>query len=208
MGVAVGRSGVNCLVVETAEIEVWPDLPATILVAPVASVDARRALLRRLAAGSLGVAEDVVAIVHAEGRPPRLDRPVGAALHLSSASRGQLCALAASSRRVGIDLERIEDAEPPWRVLHSDEAAYLAGLEGPARGRAFARLWSLKEAYLKALGRGLSRDPASFAVSFANEGHATIFDLDRAVAAAARTSWRDAGGEVAVAVVTLQASSS
>ena len=66
---------------------------------------------------------------------------------------------------------------------------------GSERASGFARLWSLKEAYLKALGTGLSREPSSFAVCFRDHETAAIEDpLEPAVIVAARTTWREAGG--------------
>ena len=60
---------------------------------------------------------------------------------------------------------------------------------------AFTRLWSLKEAYVKALGVGLEREPASFAVHFADGEAASIQDPEtRSVVADARTTWRALNG--------------
>ena len=70
--------------------------------------------------------------------------------------------------RIGVDCERCwpEDVEPLVRQNFS--AAEIAAWESfPAhqRGRAFYDGWTRKEAYLKALGVGLGRSPASFTVS-------------------------------------------
>jgi phosphopantetheinyl transferase len=84
--------------------------------------------------------------------------------------------------------------EVPWNVLHPSEAAFLAGLTGEDRARAFARLWSLKEAYLKARRTGLSREPSSFAVRFTGEETAAVQDpLTPDARMLARTLWREAG---------------
>jgi len=72
-----------------------------------------------------------------------------------SASRSaDLAALAISSSRVGLDLE-LEQERPRWqriakRFYSEEEQRALAG--SPAR---FLEFWTLKEAYLKALGVGL-----------------------------------------------------
>lgn len=137
-------------------------LPALVL-AGSASVADRRARLAALAARALSLTPDAVAVEHREGHAPRLLRPAGTGLHLSSASRGALAALGVAATQIGVDVELIEpDAVPPWHVLHPAEAEVLRRSVDPAAD--FAALWAVKEAYLKALGAGLSREPAGFAV--------------------------------------------
>ena len=62
---------------------------------------------------------------------------------------------------------RIDEVqEPPWTVLAPEEREALAGLAEPdVRHATFLRVWTLKEAVLKALGTGLSREPASVAIA-------------------------------------------
>jgi phosphopantetheinyl transferase len=98
----------------------------------------------------------------------------------------------------------------PWNVLHPREAAFLRGLAPADLAPAFTRLWTLKEAYAKALGTGFSRDPASFCVLLEDAGTATV--LDRGAAASgvqASTIWvvRDAVKAAFGCVVLRDASS-
>jgi 4'-phosphopantetheinyl transferase len=62
-------------------------------------------------------------------------------------------------RDVGVDVERERpdgaDLEIARRLFPADEAAALARLAPPLRGRAFVALWTAHEAYAKAVGRGL-----------------------------------------------------
>ncbi|MEV3853815.1 4'-phosphopantetheinyl transferase superfamily protein [Streptomyces sp. NPDC050095] len=94
------------------------------------------------------------------GRP--VLRGLSFAPHFSLSHSHGLAAVAVASAAVGVDVQRIC---PPGTVeaclsrLHPIERAELE-LLGPAeRTRAFSRLWSRKEAYLKGLGTGLSRPP-------------------------------------------------
>jgi 4'-phosphopantetheinyl transferase len=61
---------------------------------------------------------------------------------------------------VGVDLElvdpRLDVVAVARRFLSAQEAVRLAGLDPAARARAFFRLWTRKEAYAKATGRGLT----------------------------------------------------
>jgi 4'-phosphopantetheinyl transferase len=75
------------------------------------------------------------------------------------------------AKRVGVDLEEIraETARDDiaGRFFSKGEAERLRGISDPERVRAFYQCWTRKEAYLKALGRGISdEDLAAAEVSF------------------------------------------
>lgn len=106
---------------------------------------------------------------------PALDPPSLLRFNLSHSGERALVALA-WGREVGVD---IEDRRDPKRQ-HHDAASLLAlaratfsdaevqmleALEPPAVERAFFRCWTRKEAFVKAMGRGLSLDLRSFDVS-------------------------------------------
>lgn len=122
----------------------------------------RRAALRTLAARCAGVEPDKVAISYDPEGAPRVS---GAGLFVSVSSRGARAALAVSSFPVGVDLEPFDEGAPVIEdVLCKGERAALARLKGAAQARAFLRMWTAKEAYLKALGRGFKRNPALICV--------------------------------------------
>ena len=104
---------------------------------------------------------------------------------------------------VGVDIERVDlDSEIPWNVLHPTEVDLLKAHQDEARAHAFARLWSVKEAYVKALRVGL-REAESFAVRFVDDENASIRDAIAPVPVTeARTRWSPHGaGTFAVSVV-------
>lgn len=118
----------------------------------------RRVLLRAFAARCAGVSPDALRIGYDEHGAPRV---TGADLFVSVSSRGARAALAVASSPVGVDLEPFDDAAPVIDdVLGKAERNALARLAGDARARAFLHVWTAKEAYLKAMGRGFKRDPA------------------------------------------------
>lgn len=84
-------------------------------------------------------------------------------LHFSLAHSHGMAVVAVSRTVVGADVERLpraETVEVCTPALHPGEQAELAPLgDGQERRAVFGRLWTRKEAYLKALGTGLSRDP-------------------------------------------------
>lgn len=125
----------------------------------------RREAARQVIARQLGLPADAVTIGHDTKGRPLLERPGGTKLQLSLAMRAGIVAVALAEQAVGIDVERVDATEiPPLAALHPAEAAMLLGLPEAARPLAFARLWSAKEAYVKALGTGFVRGPESFAV--------------------------------------------
>lgn len=134
---------------------------------------ARRALLRALVAAAMGVEPARARIAYdSDGAPRVTDLPT----FVSVSSRGPLAALAVASSPVGIDLEPFDAAAAAVdAVLHPREQAMLAELAGDERARAFLRIWTAKEAYLKALGRGFKRDPATI-VAHCEAAHFSIND--------------------------------
>jgi phosphopantetheinyl transferase len=189
----------------------WSGAVPAALVRRDCSREMGRDLLRAMAVRALGRPPDDVAILHRPGHGPRLAEPDSTdgmpALALSLASRGRLSVIAVAAGPIGVDVELVDPAgEVPWAVLHPKERSYLADLSDAERPAAFARLWTLKEAYLKALRWGLARDPAGFAVAFLDESAAHIGDPGgvRAVQAAT-TIWRSVDGDVAAISAVLLA---
>lgn len=89
------------------------------------------------------------------GEPHGRPVPTGSAahLHVGASHSGSVVLVAVAERAVGVDVELVRGRMPSpallRRVLAPGEAA-------PADPLAFARLWSAKEAYLKAIGTGLA----------------------------------------------------
>jgi 4'-phosphopantetheinyl transferase len=125
-----------------------------------ASFVASRVWLRVLLAERLGVAPTAIRLLTAAGGKPELAPPLPTWLRFSmsrSGSRG-LYALARGAE-VGVDLEdcsRIVDVEAVGSMFFSlGERGVLSGLEGDTKQRGFYRIWTRKEAVLKAMGVGL-----------------------------------------------------
>jgi 4'-phosphopantetheinyl transferase len=101
-------------------------------------------------------------------------------LAFSIAHTGGLAACAISRiADVGIDVETIDHArnelELSRRYFASSEVAELERCSPDARPERFAEIWTLKEAYLKAIGTGLSQPLDSFAFLF-NEPQSIRFE--------------------------------
>jgi phosphopantetheinyl transferase len=190
-----------------ANLAKWDGALPAVLVAPAGDQAARRGLLRALAARVLHLSPEDVALAYEEGRAPELIAPEASGLRLSSASRAGTAALAVGRGPIGVDIEAVEPGiEPPWNVLHPGERAWLSGLSQNQQRRGFAQLWAVKEAYLKALGTGLGREPSSFAALPADQTDADmrITDPGRpgASVATAWVTWE--GRDYAVALAELR----
>jgi 4'-phosphopantetheinyl transferase len=129
---------------------------------------AAHAGLRRALAGELGAEPAELAFTADPGGRPRL---AGAAeLHFSLSHAGDRALVAvARTPRVGVDVEvvrpDIEVERLAARNYTASERAELSALAGAERLLAFYRVWTRKEAYVKALGKGLLHPLDAFDVS-------------------------------------------
>lgn len=90
---------------------------------------------------------------------PEMDGPGTVSFNLSHAGDHVLVGLAAPDASIGVDVEArrpVDDLDALISCLHPEEAATLASLDPLAKAQAFVRLWTCKEAVLKATGQGLS----------------------------------------------------
>jgi phosphopantetheinyl transferase len=136
----------------------------------------RRLTLRALVAQYLRVPANDISIDYKRDGALELRSPLSP-LYLSVSKRGSVCGFAVSPMPVGIDLEIAAGAFPiPWNVLSKHEKTFLQGLEEARRHRAFLRIWTAKEAYLKATGTGLMREPTEVSAMIARAGRVRIAD--------------------------------
>lgn len=99
----------------------------------------------------------------ADGRP-RCTPPADVSLSHSGSWVGvALC----PDGRVGIDVETVRDVSPSLarRALSTHELSWIHQVPpGRSRDHRFFRLWTAKEAFLKATGVGLTSDPRSVTI--------------------------------------------
>jgi 4'-phosphopantetheinyl transferase len=124
-----------------------------------------RALLGRL----LGVRPGDLAFAAGTHGKPWLVAPGAPCFSLSHS--GDVAALAVSSRdEVGLDIEcvrAVEEMELAERFFSDEERRMLAAVPVQDRRTAFFNAWTRKEAYLKAIGLGLTVPLDGFSVSLA-----------------------------------------
>lgn len=95
------------------------------------------------------------------GKPSFVDYPK---IHFSISHSSHFVACAMADCEIGIDIQHLVKANEPLmrRVLSDDEMEMVMDRQGEERQMLFARLWALKEAYLKAVGTGITDDFPSF----------------------------------------------
>lgn len=137
---------------------------------------AARGLLRAILARYLALAPERVRFDYrAHGKPALaqdLDAGSGLRFNLSHAGGVALYAIA-RDREIGVDVERIRpDAatlDIAERFFAPAEVAALRRVPDVHRAEAFFNCWTRKEAYVKAMGTGLSHSLRDFAVSVGPE---------------------------------------
>lgn len=132
-----------------------------------------RAALRALLCESLGCSNEELSFKVSEHEKPYAvvrGLPATISFNVSHSGKHGLVALAAAGR-VGVDVEECT----PHRnldllvdaVFTPAEQAFIALKAGTGSHRAFFKLWTVKEALLKALGTGFSLDASTFEVPIA-----------------------------------------
>jgi 4'-phosphopantetheinyl transferase len=128
-----------------------------------------RGLARTVLAGYTGMSPAALRFTADAFGKPLLREPLGVPgvqFNLSH-SHGVIVCAAALGRQVGIDVEdggrRMECLDLAERYFAPAEVAHLRTLHGDARQAAFFTIWTLKEAFVKAIGHGLSFPLDAFA---------------------------------------------
>ena len=127
--------------------------------------------LRVLLGGYLDVHPEAITFaLTAEGKPYLLPLPGRDTIGFNLSHSGGFAVIGiASGQEIGIDLEYVDwsfpIAEAARQVLTDREFDTLASLPDRLRVPAFYRFWTMKEAYLKGVGTGVSREMDSFEIS-------------------------------------------
>jgi len=141
---------------------------------------AGRAILRELLSRYTGVPPlELVLRQSPTGKLLLAPRPDGLPVHFNASHSGDIALYAITTGRdVGVDVEAVradrDGRAIAERTFSAGEREFLRrrwSADGPA---AFYRLWTLKEAYLKATGDGLSRPLSSFEVRIGPGGEAAL----------------------------------
>lgn len=131
--------------------------------------------LRWILSGYLGLTPDEVEFSQGpRGKPYLANRTAeGQGPFFNLSHSGKLALVAVARSELGVDVEKVRRldslTEIARRHFSAPEFAALEALHGTARELAFYRCWTRKEAYIKALGEGLSMSLDSFEVTLCEQ---------------------------------------
>lgn len=166
-------------------------------------------LLRRLLGERLSLAPQEVSLVR-EPCPccgaPRGRPAVGGPsrpLHFSLSRSGGWAMIAVAPDPIGVDIEAFPRSDTVAQVshlLHSAERTEIRHAPAREQAKVFARIWTRKEAYLKAVGVGLAHqfatDYLASAVSLTGPADWFVFNVPAPSGFAAATAIRRGDGQV------------
>jgi len=131
-------------------------------------------LLHSIIIDSLGIPGKALAFEqNAYGKPALMNNQD---FHFNLSHAGDWVVLALDQHPVGIDVERIKDMDldVAKRFFSAREYSDLMAQPETERIDYFFDLWTLKESYIKAIGKGLSQPLDSFAMIFEEAGISII----------------------------------
>ena len=153
-----------------------------------------RGVLRAILGRYLDVAPKQIAFAYGEhGKPELAPAFAGSGLQFNlSHSQGVALYAVSRHRTLGIDVEQIRSLDDGARIAErffsSWENAVFTAVPDPQKPTAFFNCWTRKEAYIKAIGEGLSCPLDAFDVSLAPDEPARLLRIRGSEAAAARWS--------------------
>lgn len=133
-------------------------------------------LARYAICGSLGVKNEQLIFQYSEHGKPFLIEPGRIDFNVSHSGDWVVCAV--NDNPVGIDVEIIKpiDLSIAKKFFSKNEYYSLMNIDEHMRLKYFYMLWTLKESYIKAIGKGLSIPLDSFSININGEINATIDD--------------------------------
>ena len=132
-----------------------------------------RLLLRYIIASLLGIDNRSISLNQNKYGKPFLEEVEDFQFNLSHSGDWVVCAV--DSLPIGIDVEKIHDVnlDLSERFFSQEEHNWLLTMDVERRMDSFFKLWTLKESYIKAEGKGLSIPLNTFSFSF--EGEKVLF---------------------------------
>ncbi|MDX3540713.1 4'-phosphopantetheinyl transferase superfamily protein [Streptomyces sp. MB09-01] len=161
----------------------WPRYRQTAPAAGRMRFAVSRLVVKHCAAAALDVPVDSLELGYGPGGQP-LVRGAGEGLEVSLAHTGELIAVGVSrTGPIGVDAQAadrdVSFEVPPGQLCGVEERAALAALpEGERRARLLG-LWTLEEAYAKALGPGLRRRSSAFGFDRDERGRVVLAGAPR-----------------------------
>jgi len=169
-----------------------------------------RMLLRRTLAKHLDAApSDLIFGIGQHGKPYLVEPKPSAVFGFNLSHSGEVVVLATGPGEIGVDVEvqrPIPNAEKLARRFFSPtERDLVFAVEGANRDRAFLRIWTQKEAWLKATGLGVGMRLAEVETEADPARPPRLYAISGDTSAAERWSFTEANIPGAVCITAIQA---
>ncbi len=119
-----------------------------------------RGCLRIILSRYLGIKPQKISFIYNQKGKPLLDREIFPKIEFNLSHKNNYAVYGISKEKIGIDLEKIDDKVQveniAKRFFCEEESHYIINLSSEKKVEYFFKLWTIKEAYLKAIGEGLS----------------------------------------------------
>ncbi|GAA0710101.1 4'-phosphopantetheinyl transferase superfamily protein [Paraclostridium ghonii] len=127
-------------------------------------------LIRTIIINTVGISNESISFYKSEYGKPFLNYDYD--LHFNISHSGDWVVCSVDSRPIGIDIEEIRtiDCEVFEKFFFESEFKQLCKINGIKKMQYFYDLWTLKESYIKADGRGLSIPLNSFEIINGKDG--------------------------------------
>lgn len=125
-------------------------------------------LLQKAVLKSFGISEQLKIIKGEHGKPALRDHPN---IHFNISHSGNFVACALSSQSVGVDIEQIGrvGVQLAKRFFHQEEVAWILAQPVEKQQLGLCDLWSIKESYMKYIGKGFTLPMNAFFVKITGE---------------------------------------
>lgn len=155
---------------------------------------AARGILRELLGNYLQISPDNLEFEYGDRGKPRLAVSMGDSSLQFNISHSQEYALYGftNDHPIGVDLEYLREMEDVAKIAERffspQESKLIASLHSEQQQRVFFKLWTTKEAFLKAIGTGLAGSLASLDISLDQWEHPILLSIQGNAAAVANWS--------------------
>ncbi|WP_019507798.1 4'-phosphopantetheinyl transferase superfamily protein [Pleurocapsa sp. PCC 7319] len=153
-----------------------------------------RGILRQLLGNYLQLSPDRIKFEYGDRGKPRLAASVVDGFLQFNVSHSEEYALYGFTHHhlIGVDLEYLRDMKDAVklaeRFFSPREFELLAAIDSEQQRKVFFKLWTAKEAYLKAIGTGLTNSLASIDISFDQTGNPKLLAIEGDLEATANWS--------------------
>ena len=150
-----------------------------------------RGILRQLLGNYLQLSPDNIKFEYGDHGKPRIAASVADTFLQFNVSHSEEYALYGFTHHhlIGVDLEYLREMKDAVklaeRFFSPREFELLAGIASEQQREVFFKLWTAKEAYLKAIGTGLTNSLASIDISFDQAGNPKLLAIEADLGATA-----------------------